>query len=299
MGSRPTCFAHRASPESVSAVGRAFCCAVPKLNSSKLLNSCLLLFLLTRSLALTLTLDLFFFPCPVPRSSPPPSTPAAMHRGTKHRGRSGSFSFSSAERDDDDDYNNIQPPALKSSHTAAATPAAADAAAPVDTTLMVSDDIINMVATFASCRDLCNLGQVCRRFSPLPFHEDLWELRALDILYGAPQLRSAMSALSLATCRELVETFTRIGIPGGVLGFWQAEPPSLTSAAAGMELLSARLLSGAPPHRRQQQQQEGGVGGGAGPSTEELETRGELLRIGLEAGGFVCETIAPDGVRRR
>lgn len=211
-----------------------------------------------------------------------------MHSFTKQRGRPGSFASSENNYNDNDDD---QPPSSK--------PATTAAAAAADTTLMVSDDIINMVATFASCRDLCNLGQVCRRFSPLPFHEDLWQLRALDILAGAAQLRSAMSELSLGTCRELVETLTRIGIPGGVLGFWQAEPPSLSSAAQ-MELLSARLLSGAAGRRQQyqQHQQEGG-GGGSGPSTEELEARGELLRIGLEAGGFVCESISPNGVRRR
>lgn len=192
---------------------------------------------------------------------------------------------------------NSEPPS-KSSLTSSASAAAAATATAADTTLLVSDDIINMVATFASCRDLCVLGQVCRRFSPLPFHEDLWELRALDILPGVPQLRSAMAELSLATCRELVETFTRVGIPGGILGFWQAEPPSLSS-------LGARQDGGG-----------GGAGSGAGvgvveglplpspsPSLSaqelELEARGELLRIAAEAGGFVCESIAPDGARRR
>ena len=210
-----------------------------------------------------------------------------MHSIRRQRSRSGSF-CSSKSCDDS------EPPSSKPS--ASASPPAAAAA---DATLLVSDDIINMVATFASCRDLCNLGQVCRRFSPLPFHEDLWELRALDILPGVAELRSAMSELSLASCRELVETFTRIGIPGGVLGFWQAEPPSLSLSSAAAQMLSAGLLSGGAPPRHRQQQQQQEDGGGNGPSTGELEAKGELLRIGLEAGGFVCESISPDGVRRR
>lgn len=167
--------------------------------------------------------------------------------------------------------------------------AASAAAAAVDTTQLVSDDIINTIATFGSCQDLCILGRVCKRFSPLPFHDDLWELRALDILPSVQQLRSAMAELKLTSCRQLVEAFTRIGIPGGVLGFWQAEAPTLSSLAAQMEL-SAHVLPSAPPH-----------GGGAGAPTvqEELEARGELLKITLEAGGFLCESIAANGACRR
>eukprot|EP00752_Nemacystus_decipiens_P003453 g3188.t1 len=221
-----------------------------------------------------------------------------MHSIRRQRSRTGSFCSSTTSCDD------VESPSSESRTAAAGrTGTPPPPAAAADTTLLVSDDIINMVATFATCRDLCSLGQVCRRFSPLPFHEDLWELRALDILPGVAQLRSAMSQLALTSCRELVETFTRIGIPGGVLGFWQAEPPSLSSAAR-TELLSALLLShgggGAPRRHRRRRQQQGGDGNGNnGPSTEELEAKGELLRIGLEAGGFVCESIAPDGVRRR
>lgn len=134
---------------------------------------------------------------------------------------------------------------------------------------VMNDDMILCIATFASCQDLCVLGRVCRRFSPLPFHEDIWELRALDILPSLPELRSAMDALKLNSCRQLIEAFTRIGIPGGVLGFWQAE------------------ASAAPP------------GEHLTPTLQELEARGELLRITLEAGGFLCESIAPNGTRRR
>lgn len=216
-----------------------------------------------------------------------------MHGISKQQhGGSGSRScFSSSSNRDD---------VVDEQPVAADTAAAAESTA--DATLLLSDDMINIVATFASCRDLCSLGQVCRRFSPLPFQEDLWELRALDVLprRSQSQLRSAMAMLSLASCRELVETFARIGIPGGVLGFWQAEPPSPAAAAAAAaaqaESPFARLLSTAPPapppQQQQQEQQER-------PSAEELEARGELLRIGLEAGGFVCESVAPNGARRR
>lgn len=144
-----------------------------------------------------------------------------------------------------------------------------------DKTHLLDDDIINMVATFASCQDLCVLAEVCRRFSPLPYYDDLWELRALDILPSVPQVRSAMAQLKLTSFRQLVEAFTLIGIPGGVLGFWQAEAPTLSWDV---------------------QQQQGGLGGAA---VQELEARGELLRITLEAGGFLCESIAPNGTRRR
>ncbi|CAM9533918.1 unnamed protein product, partial [Hapterophycus canaliculatus] len=133
---------------------------------------------------------------------------------------------------------------------------------------VVNDDMILCIAAFASCRDLGVLGRACRRFSPLPFHEDIWELRALDILPSLPELRSAMDALKLTSCRQLVEAFTRIGIPGGVLGFWQAEASAVTP-------------------------------GELSPTLQELEARGELLRITLEAGGFLCESIAPNGTRRR
>ncbi|CAM9309900.1 unnamed protein product [Ectocarpus sp. 8 AP-2014] len=150
-------------------------------------------------------------------------------------------------------------------------------AAADDKTHLLDDDIINVVATFASCHDLCVLAEVCRRFSPLPFCDDLWELRALDILPSAPQVHSAMAQLKLTSCRQLVEAFTLIGIPGGVLGFWQAEAPTLSWDV-------------------QQQQQQGGLDGA---TVQEREARGELLRITLEAGGFLCESIAPNGTRRR
>lgn len=153
--------------------------------------------------------------------------------------------------------------------------------AAADTTQLVSDDIMNMVFSYASCRELCVLGRVCRRFSPLPFHDGLWELRALDILPSLSHLRAAMAELTLTTCRELVETFTRIGIPGGVLGFWQ------------MDLDSDAL----PPDASQRHQ---GIGHPtAEDREEELEARGELLRISLEGGGFLCESIEPNGSRRR
>ncbi|CAN0217997.1 unnamed protein product [Pylaiella littoralis] len=164
-----------------------------------------------------------------------------------------------------------------------ASAAVSAAAAPPDTTQVVSDDIINMIATFSSCQDLCTFGRICRRFSPLPFHDDLWELRALDILPTVQQLRSAMSELKLTSYRQLVEAFTRIGIPAGVLGFWQAQTPTLSWAA--QTELSARLLPDASSHQ----------GGDGATTAQELEARGELLRITLEAGGFVCESIAGNG----
>lgn len=149
-----------------------------------------------------------------------------------------------------------------------------------DTTQTVGEDIIILVATFASCRDLCTLGCVCRRFAPLPARESLWELRALDILPSRPRLLSAMSELRITSYRQLVEAFTKIGIPGGVLGFWQAEKPS-RSWAAQLEF-SSRL---SPPGRE-------------GPTVEEEEARGELLRISLAAGRFQCDSIAPNGTSR-
>ena len=153
----------------------------------------------------------------------------------------------------------------------------------VDTTQAVGEDIINLVATFASCRDLCTLGCVCRRFAPLPAIESLWELRALDILTSRPRLRSAMSELRITSYRQLVEAFTKIGIPGGVLGFWQAQKPS-RSWAAQLEI-SSRVC---PP-------------GEQGPTVEEEEeeeARGELLRISMAAGRFHCDSIAPNGTSR-
>ncbi|CAB1103302.1 unnamed protein product [Ectocarpus sp. CCAP 1310/34] len=149
-------------------------------------------------------------------------------------------------------------------------------AAADDKTRLLDDDTINVVASFASCHDLCVLAEVCRRFSPLPFCDDLWELRALDILPSVPQVHSAMSQLKLTSFRQLVEAFTLIGIPGGVLGFWQAEAPTLAWDV--------------------QQQQQGGLDG---TTVQQPEARGELLRITLEAGGFLCESIAPSGTRRR
>lgn len=150
-----------------------------------------------------------------------------------------------------------------------------------DTTEAVGEDVIDLVATFASCRDLCTLGRVCRRFGPVSVRESLWELRALDILPSRPQLHSAMAKLHLVSYRQLVEAFTRIGIPGGVLGFWSAEAPT-RSWAAQLEL-SSRLLSSPSLER---------------PTLEEREARGELLRISLSARGFLCESIAPDGTSR-
>ncbi|CBJ32163.1 expressed unknown protein [Ectocarpus siliculosus] len=85
-----------------------------------------------------------------------------------------------------------------------------------------------------------------------------------------------MAQLKLTSFRQLVEAFTLIGIPGGVLGFWQAEAPTLSWDV--------------------QQQQQGGLDGA---TVQEREARGELLRITLEAGGFLCESIAPNGTRRR
>lgn len=149
-----------------------------------------------------------------------------------------------------------------------------------DTTQAVDDDIINLVATYASCRDLCTLGCVCRRFAPLPARESLWELRALDILPSRPRLRSAMSELRITSYRQLVEAFTKIGIPGGVLGFWQAEKPSRSWAA---QLEFSNRLS--PPGRQV-------------PTVEEEEARGELLKISLAAGRFQCDSIAPNGTSR-
>lgn len=155
--------------------------------------------------------------------------------------------------------------------------------AAADKTQLLSDDIMNMVFSYASCRELCLLGRVCRRFSPLPFHDGLWELRALDVLPSVSHLRAAMAELTLTTCRELVETFTRIGIPGGILGFWQ------------MDLDSHPLLpdgSAHHPHSRP-------LDLGCSAEEHEVESRGELLRISLESGGFLCESIEPNGSRER
>lgn len=150
-----------------------------------------------------------------------------------------------------------------------------------DTTQAVGEDIINLVATYASCRDLCTLGSVCRRFAPLPGRESLWELRALDILPSRLRLRSAMSELRITSYRQLVEAFTKIGIPGGVLGFWQAGKPS-RSWTEQLEFSSRP----SPPER-------------PGPTVEEEEeARGELLRISLAAGRFQCDSIAPNGTSR-
>lgn len=152
----------------------------------------------------------------------------------------------------------------------------------VDTTQMVGEDIISLVATFASWRALCTLGCVCRRFAPVAARESLWELRALDIIPSRPQLRSALSELNLSSYRQLVEVFTRIGIPGGVLGFWRADAP-VRSWRAQLEL-SSRLLSSSSML--------------CGPTAQEIEARGELLRISLADGGFLCESVSPNGTSR-
>ncbi len=158
------------------------------------------------------------------------------------------------------------------------------ATAAVDKTQLVSDDIMNMLFSFASCRELCVLGLVCRRFSPLPFHDGLWELRALDVLPSVSHLRAAMAELTLASCRELIETFTRIGIPGGILGFWQMDLDS-----------DPELLPDESAHRPRPRS----VGLGSSAEEQEIDSRGELLRISLEAGGFLCESIEPNGSRER
>lgn len=150
----------------------------------------------------------------------------------------------------------------------------------VDTTQAVGEDILQLVATFISCPDLCHLGCVSRRFAALPRDESLWALRALDIL-PVRQLYAAMSELHLTSYRQLVEVFTRIGIPGGVLGFWKADAPSSGPWAAQLEL-SSRLLSSTVQ----------------GPTAADTEARGELLRISLDSGGFLCESIAPNGTSR-
>lgn len=150
-----------------------------------------------------------------------------------------------------------------------------------DSTKPIGEDIINLVATFASCGDLCTLSFVCKRFRPVASQDDLWELRALDVLPSRDQLLSAMAELHLSSFRQLVEAFARVGIPGGVLGFWRAEVPA-KSWAEQLEL-SSRLLSSP---------------GEQGLAAEETDMRGELLRISLSAGGFLCESIASNGTRR-
>lgn len=150
-----------------------------------------------------------------------------------------------------------------------------------DTTQAVGEDIIYLVATFASCRDLCTLGSVCQRFAHIPTRKSLWLLRALDILHSLPEAHAAMSELHLNSYRQLVQAFTSVKIPAGVLGMWRRDVPA-RSWAAQQEILS-RISSAPTLH---------------GTPAEEEEARGELLRISLIAGGFLCETILPDGTRR-
>lgn len=152
----------------------------------------------------------------------------------------------------------------------------------IDMTQAMGEDMLQLVATFTSCTDLCHLGCVSKRFSALPRDESMWALRALDIL-PVRQLYAAMSELHLTSFRQLVEVFTRIGIPGGVLGFWRADALSSGSwAAAQLELLSSTTQGPTA----------------AATAANEAEACGELLRISLDSGGFLCESIAPNGTSR-
>lgn len=138
------------------------------------------------------------------------------------------------------------------------------------------EDIIIYVAMFLSYRDLCTLGCVCRRYEPLPAYDPLWEQHALAIVRSPQQLRTVVSALNLSSNRQVVEIFKRIGIPRGVLGLWRADGP-IRSWSVKQELLGTLLPQQGPT------------------AVESARAQGELLRLSLVAGGFLCESIDPNG----
>lgn len=152
-----------------------------------------------------------------------------------------------------------------------------------DPTLAVSDDIILMTATFLNLAELSAFGCVCRRFTTVQARETVWKLRALDVL-PAEEVEAAMSALDLTSHRQLLEIFTRVGIPHGVLGFWKTDSPAPSWSNAGR-----------PFHGRVS----------STTSSTELsmgecaDARGELLRIRLVSSGFLCETVTPKGAFKR
>lgn len=149
---------------------------------------------------------------------------------------------------------------------------------PRDATVQLGDDVLNLIGTYASCQELCALESVSHRFKNSASCDSLWTLRALDILHEQ-ELAIAKDVLHCSSFRQVVEAFTRVGIPCGVLGLWRAIVPT-RSWASQLEL-SSRWLS-TDSH----------------PVAEECEARGELLRIKLAAGGFLCESIAADGSAR-
>lgn len=137
-----------------------------------------------------------------------------------------------------------------------------------------------MVAIYCNCRALCRLGSVSRRFRHIPSTEQLWKLRALDILPCPAQLESAKSALNLGTYRQFVEAFTRIGIPCGVLGFWRADARTTGEAERRPAAGTGATVTGSAA---------------AAEAEETAEGHGELLRISLSGGGFLGESISPTG----
>lgn len=157
----------------------------------------------------------------------------------------------------------------------AAGAAGAGAAPKADTMRSVGDDVVAMVATYCDCKALCRLGSVSRRFRHIPSNDMLWKLRALDILPLA-QMESAKAAFGFACYRHLVETFTRIGIPHGVLGFWRGDGPIMT----------ARETPPVEPEVAAAKKSEG---------ADRTDGHGELLRISYSSGGFLGESISPAG----
>lgn len=121
------------------------------------------------------------------------------------------------------------------------------------------------------------MGQVCGRFSAVSARESIWKLRCEDIL-SQEEVDAAIAALHLSSYRQLVETFTRIGIPCGVLGLWKADVSQDQRDPRELGPVSSTSQSGSrqTPHH--------------------TCARGELLRITLVGGGFLCESISSEEV---